>query len=52
VQEATGEMKRVAWPIRSSVLNNSLIVVGGVVVVGAAIAGIDIGLTKLATALF
>ena len=45
-------MKRVAWPIRSSVLNNSLFVIGGVVVVVGAIAGLDIGLSKLATALF
>ena len=45
-------MKRVAWPIRNSVIENSIIVVLGVVVVAGVIAGLDIGLSKLATALF
>jgi preprotein translocase SecE subunit len=45
-------MKRVAWPIRSAVLGNSAIVLAGVVVVAGVIAGFDIGLSKIATALF
>jgi preprotein translocase SecE subunit len=45
-------MKRVAWPIHNSVIENSIIVLVGVVVIAGAIAGVDIGLSKLATALF
>ena len=52
LREVQGEMKRVAWPIHNAVIENSIIVVVGVVAVAGLIAGLDIGLSKLATALF
>ena len=52
LRESQGEMKRVAWPIHNAVIENSIIVVVGVVAVAGLIAGLDIGLSKLATALF
>jgi preprotein translocase subunit SecE len=52
LKEARGEYKRVAWPTRDSVVRNSAIVLAGVVLVVAAIAGLDIALSKAATALF
>ena len=45
-------MNRVAWPIHNAVIENSIIVVLGVVVVAGLIAGLDIGLSKLATVFF
>ena len=52
LRESQGEMKRVAWPIPNAVVENSIIVLLGVLVVAGMIAGLDIGLSKLATALF
>jgi preprotein translocase SecE subunit len=52
LKESQGEMKRVAWPIHNAVVENSVIVGLGVVVVAGMIAGVDIGLSKLATVLF
>jgi preprotein translocase subunit SecE len=40
-REVVGELKKVAWPTRSEVINSSIVVVIGVVVVGALIFGFD-----------
>jgi preprotein translocase SecE subunit len=52
LREVSGEWKRVAWPTRDPVVHNSAIVLAVVVLVVAAIAGLDIALSKAATALF
>jgi len=52
LREVRGESKRVAWPTRDSVVGNSVIVFTVVVLVVAAIAGLDIAVSKAATVLF
>jgi len=52
LREVRGEAKRIAWPARDSVVGNSVIVLTVVVLVVAAIAGLDIALSKAATVLF
>ena len=45
--EAWGELKKVAWPTRQTVVNLTLIVIAVSVAVGAYIAVLDLGLTQL-----
>ncbi len=40
-REVVAEMKKVAWPTRSEVINSSIVVVVGVVVMAALIFGFD-----------
>jgi preprotein translocase subunit SecE len=40
-REVMGELKKVAWPTKSEVINSSIVVVIGVVVMGALIFGFD-----------
>jgi len=40
-REVVGELRKVAWPTRSEVINSSIVVVIGVVVMGALIFGFD-----------
>ena len=42
VREMRSEMKKVVWPGRKQLVNNTMIVVVAVLVVGAVIAGFDI----------
>ncbi|MDR0248682.1 MAG: preprotein translocase subunit SecE [Oscillospiraceae bacterium] len=42
LREMRSELKKVVWPNRKQLTNNSLIVIGAVIVVGAIIAGLDI----------
>ena len=41
LREVRGEMKKVAWPTRSEVINSSIIVIIGVVVMATIIFGFD-----------
>jgi len=52
LREAQGEYRRVAWPTRSAVLNNSVVVAVTAGVLVGAIAMLDIGLSRIVTALF
>jgi preprotein translocase subunit SecE len=47
LREVMGEMRKVAWPTRSEVLNSTIIVIIGVVVMGAIIFGFDSASLKL-----
>ena len=41
LREMRSELKKVVWPSQKQLINNSLIVIVSVVVVGAVIAGVD-----------
>jgi preprotein translocase subunit SecE len=41
-REVIGELKKVAWPTRSEIINSSIIVIIGVVVMAALIFGFDV----------
>ncbi|MGH2686695.1 MAG: preprotein translocase subunit SecE, partial [Actinomycetota bacterium] len=41
IREVRGEMRKVAWPTRSEVVNYSIIVLVAVVILTALIAGLD-----------
>ena len=41
-REVIGELKKVAWPTRSEVINSSIVVIIGVVVMAALIFGFDV----------
>jgi preprotein translocase subunit SecE len=45
--EAWSELRKVAWPTRQTVINLTLIVIAVSVAVGAYIAVLDLGLTRL-----
>ena len=49
-KEVKSELKKVAWPDRKKVVNNTLIVIAAVVIIGAVIALLDfvfqLGVTK------
>jgi preprotein translocase SecE subunit len=45
--EAWSELRKVAWPTRQTVVNLTLIVIAVSVAVGAYIAVLDLGLTRL-----
>ena len=47
LREMRSELKKVVWPTPKQVVNNSLIVVAAVIVVGAVIAVFDLGATSL-----
>jgi preprotein translocase subunit SecE len=51
-REVIGELKKVAWPTRSEVINSSIVVVIGVVVMGAAIFGFDYFSLKMVDFIF
>ncbi len=46
-----GEWKKVTWPSGKTVLNNSIVVIVIVAIVGLALLGIDTGLSKIIDAL-
>jgi preprotein translocase subunit SecE len=51
-REVMGELRKVAWPTRSEVINSSIVVVIGVVVMGALIFGFDYVSLKLVDFVF
>lgn len=42
------EMKKVVWPTRKQLINNSLIVIAAIIIIGLIIFGLDLGFTALA----
>ena len=51
-REVMGELRKVAWPTKSEVINSSIVVVIGVVVMGALIFGFDYVSLKLVDFIF
>ena len=47
LQQVKGELKRVKWPTRKEVQKLTMIVIGAIIILGAYISLLDIGLTKL-----
>ena len=47
LQQVRGELKRVKWPTKKEVQRLTLVVIGAIIVLGAYISLLDIGLTKL-----
>lgn len=52
VREVRGELRKVAWPSRTEVLNYSVVVLLGIVVLTAMIAGLDFALGEAVLQLF
>lgn len=52
VREVRGELRKVAWPSRTEVLNYSVVVLLGIVVLTAMIAGLDYVLGEAVLKLF
>jgi preprotein translocase subunit SecE len=52
LREVRGELKKVAWPTRSEVINSSIIVIIGVVVMATIIFGFDYGSLKFVDWIF
>jgi preprotein translocase subunit SecE len=52
VREVRGELRKVAWPNRTEVLNYSVVVLVGIVVLTAMIAGLDYVLGEAVLKLF
>ncbi len=46
-RDLKGEFKKVVWPSRSTVLNNTLVVLVTMVIVAIFVGGLDAGLLKL-----
>jgi preprotein translocase subunit SecE len=51
-REVMGELRKVAWPTRSEVINSSIVVVIGVVIMGALIFGFDYFSLKMVDFIF
>jgi preprotein translocase subunit SecE len=51
-REVVAELKKVAWPTRSEIINSSIVVVVGVVVMGALIFGMDYLSVRLVDVIF
>ena len=52
LREVRGELRKVAWPTKSEVINYSIIVLIAVVLVTALVAGLDFGFGSLVLTLF
>jgi preprotein translocase subunit SecE len=52
LKEVRGELRKVAWPTRSEVVNYSIIVLVAVVVLTAFIAGVDFGVSRFVLKLY
>jgi preprotein translocase subunit SecE len=52
VREVRSELRKVAWPNRAEVINYSIIVFITIIVLTAAIAGIDYGMSKFVLWMF
>ena len=52
LREVRGELKKVAWPTRSEVINSSIIVLIGVIVMATIIFGFDYGSLKFVDWIF
>ena len=46
-KDIRGELKKVAWPSKKQVINNTIVVIAAIIVVGVFIWGIDLGLAAL-----
>ena len=46
-RDMKGEMKRVVWPSRKQIINNTLIVIAFMVIAAIAVGGVDIILTTI-----
>lgn len=46
-RDMRGEMKRVVWPTRKQTINNTVVVIGFMLVMGLVIGGFDTGLSAL-----
>ena len=52
LKEVRGELRKVAWPTRSEVINYSIIVLVAVVVLTAFIAAVDYGVSEFVLKLY